>query len=61
MNAKAGVRECWLVLAEERVVERHTEPQGATYRNIERVTFPGTLASTVFPDLALPPAGLFAA
>ena len=61
LYAEAGVRECWLVLAEERVVERHTEPQGAIYRKIERVTFPGTLASTVFPDLALPPVGLFVA
>ena len=59
LYAEAGVRECWLVLAEERVVERHTEPHGTAYRNIERVTFPGTIASTVFPTLALPPAGLF--
>ena len=43
LYAEAGVRECWLVLAEE------------------RVTFPGTLASTVFPGIALPPAGLFPA
>ena len=57
--AEAGVRECWLVLAEERVIERHTEPQGAAYQRIERVTFPTTLESTVFPGLALPPAGLF--
>ncbi|MEO6784773.1 MAG: Uma2 family endonuclease [Chthoniobacteraceae bacterium] len=61
LYAEAGVRECWLVLAEERVLERHTGPQGTVYQNIERVTFPGTLASTVFPGLALPPAGLFPA
>lgn len=57
--AEAGVRECWLVLAEDRVVERHTSPQGTAYRNIERVAFPGSVASTVFPGIALPPAGLF--
>ncbi len=57
--AEAGVRECWMVLAEERVIERHTEPQGAAYQRIERVTFPATLESTVFPGLTLPPAGLF--
>ena len=61
LYAEAGVRECWLVLAEERVVERHTAPQGAAYQNIERVTSPATLESTVFPGLALPPAGLFPA
>ena len=57
--AEAGVRECWLVLAEERVVERHTGPQGAAYQRLERVTFPATLESTVLPGLTLPPAGLF--
>ena len=61
LYAEAGVRECWLVLAEERVLERHTAPQGTAYGSIERVTFPGTLASTVFPGIALPPAGLFPA
>lgn len=59
LYAEAGVRECWLVLAEERVLERHTAPQGTAYRDIERVPFPGTLPSTVFPGLALPPPGLF--
>ena len=57
--AEAGVPECWLVLAETREIERHTEPQGATYQKIERVTFPGALESTVFAGLTLPPAGLF--
>jgi Uma2 family endonuclease len=61
LYAEAGVRECWLLLAEERVLERHTEPHGTAYENIERITFPATLASTVFPDLTLPPAGLFPA
>ena len=61
LYAEAGVRECWLVMAEERVVERHTVPQGTAYRDIERVTLPSTLASTVFPSLALPPEGLFLA
>jgi len=56
---EAGVAECWLILAEERVVERHSEPQGTAYQRVERITFPATLESTVFPGLALPPAGLF--
>jgi len=57
--AEAGVPECWLILAEERVTERHTEPKGSAYHQIERVAFPGALESTIFPSVALPPAGLF--
>lgn len=57
--AEAGVTEAWLVLAAGRMVERHTEPQGAAYRRVERAAFPAALDSTVFPALTLPPAGLF--
>jgi len=59
--AEAGVPEAWLVLAEQRTVERHTEPKDGAYRNVERAAFPDTLASTVFPALVLPPEGLFPA
>ena len=59
LYAEAGVSEVWLVLAEERILERHTEPQGAAYRRLERAAFPETLESTIFPGLVLPPAGLF--
>ena len=59
LYAEAGVRECWLILAEERVVERHTDPEGTSYRQVERSTGLPTLPSTVFPGLTLPPAGLF--
>ena len=57
--AEAGVPEAWLVLAGERIVERHTEPQGTAYRRVERAAFPAVLPSTVFPKIVLPPAGLF--
>ena len=57
--AEAGVPECWLLLAEERVIERHTEPRNDRYQKMERVAFPGVLESTVFPGLALPPGDLF--
>lgn len=57
--AEAGVGECWLVLADERVIERHTDPQGATYRCVERVSFPSMIESTVCAGLTLPPGGLF--
>jgi Uma2 family endonuclease len=57
--AEAGVPECWLILAQERVTERHTEPKGARYQQIERVAFPAVLESTIFPGVVLPPADLF--
>jgi Uma2 family endonuclease len=57
--AEAGIPECWLVLAEERVVERHTEPGDRLYRHVERATFPAQLASTILPVVVLPSAGLF--
>ncbi len=57
--AEAGVRECWLLLAEERIIERHTDPQAGAYRQVERATFPATLESTVIPGLKIPPNGLF--
>ena len=57
--AEAGVPEAWLILAEERILERHTEPQGAAYQHVERVTFPETLESTIFAGLTLPPGSLF--
>jgi Uma2 family endonuclease len=59
--AEAGVPECWLILAEERCIERHTEPAGSRYGKVERVSFPATLASTVFPQFELPPNDLFPA
>ena len=59
LYAEAGVRECWLVLAEERVIERHTEPHGIAYLRVERATYPAAIESTIFPGLTLLPAGIF--
>lgn len=59
--AEAGVPECWLVLAEARVVERHTEPRDGRYQRVERVAYPQRLPSTVFSEVNLPPEGLFGA
>ena len=59
--AEAGVRECWLLLAEERIIERHTDPQDGVYWQVARATFPMALESTVLPGLILPPEGLFPA
>lgn len=58
--AEAGVMECWLILAEDRVIERHTEPVGDRYAKVERSPFTAPLASTVFPAISLPPATLAA-
>ena len=59
LYAEAGVTEVWLILAEGRSIERHTSPQAGVYQQVERVAYPGTLESTVFASLRLPPAGLF--
>jgi Uma2 family endonuclease len=59
LYAEAGVQECWLILAEERAVERHTDPQGAAYQTVKRIAWPANLPSVVFPDLVLPPANIF--
>jgi Uma2 family endonuclease len=59
--AEAGIPECWLILAEERVFERHTDPQGGRYKKSERATFPATLESIVLPGLKLPPPEIFRA
>lgn len=59
--AEAGVPEAWLILAEERIIERHTEPQGAAYLRVERVTSLDSLPSTVVEGVRLPPAALFPA
>ena len=57
--AEAGIPEAWLILAEERLVERHTEPQGTVYQRIERAALPSALGSTVIAELSLPPTGLW--
>ncbi len=59
LYAEAGVPEYWLLLAEERAIERHTGPRGSGYTEVERATWPAALESTVFPGLFLPPADLF--
>ena len=53
--AEAGVPECWLLFPEAKMIERHNDLSGATYRRVERATFPAALESTVFPKLTLPP------
>lgn len=59
LYAEAGVRECWLVLAEQQLLERHTEPAAGGYQRVEHAGLGAPLASTVFVDLQLPPRGLF--
>lgn len=61
LYAEAGIAEYWLILAEARAIERHTEPSVEGYRWVERAVAPATLVSTVFPHLSLPPADLFPA
>ena len=58
LYAEAGVREYWIILADTRRVERYSEPMGSAYGKLESCTLDGSLESTVFPGLRLPPAGL---
>jgi hypothetical protein len=43
---------------EECRLERHSRPDGGAYQDVESVPFSGTLASTVLPELPLPPPNL---
>jgi Uma2 family endonuclease len=58
LYAEAGVRECWLILTESGMVERHTAPAGSAYRAVERVSFSAGLPSTVLAGVQIPPAEL---
>lgn len=59
--ASANVKECWLVLGPEKVVEVHCRPQGEGY--LERSIYGpgGTLTSTAVAGFTVDLAGLFAA
>lgn len=59
--ATAGVKEVWLVLAPEKQIEVHRQPQGEQYAE-HAVHGPGeTLSSTAVPGLAVEIARLFEA
>lgn len=53
LYAASAVPEYWIVNLVERVVEIHTEPDGALYRNIRRVRARETIAPSAFPDVQM--------
>ena len=57
--AAAGVKEAWLVLGPERMVEVYRRPEGGRYA--ESLVFPADalLASTVLPGVSVPFSELF--
>lgn len=57
--AEAGVKECWLVLAERQQAERHSDLRDGVYTRVEVASAGRVLASTVLPDVSLPVAGMF--
>ena len=59
LYAEAGVSECWLVLAERRLVEVLRNPIDGAYRDREILTAADTLRSQVFPQVAITLADLF--
>lgn len=59
--AAAGVKECWLVLAEARTVERHSDLRDGFYRKMDSITWPEALPSTVFSEITLPFERMFGA
>jgi len=58
--AKAGVKECWLVLAPERQIEVHRQPAGEQFSERSVHGPGGRLASTAVPGISVELDTLFA-
>ena len=59
--ATAGVKECWLVLAPEKQIEVHRQPQGEQFAEHSVHGPGGTLTSVAVPSLTVELDRLFAA
>jgi len=59
--ASAGIRECWLVLAPEKQIEVHRQPQGEQFAEHTVHGPGGTLSSPVVPGFTIELDRLFAA
>ena len=59
--AGAGVKECWLVLAPEKQIDVHRQPQGQEFAARALHGPGGSLASATVPGFTVDLAGLFAA
>ena len=58
--ATAGVKECWLVLAPEKQIEVHRQPQGEQFAEHATHRPGGTLTSAAVPSLTAELDRLFA-
>lgn len=59
--ASAGVKECWLVLAPEKQIEIHRQPQGEQFAEHAVHGPGGSVASTAVPGFTVDLVSLFAA
>ena len=60
--ADAGIKECWIVDAQKRLVEVYKDPNRGTYTTVVRVAVDraiATLKPASFPDIVLPVKELF--
>jgi len=53
LYAQAGIPEVWIVDLTNETIERHTNPSGDDYRNLEKVRRGETFQSTALPGLSL--------
>jgi Uma2 family endonuclease len=58
--AEAGIPEYWVVDCTAEAVEVHRDPGPEGYREVRRLTGPGTLALPAFPDVHVTTAEIFA-
>jgi Uma2 family endonuclease len=59
--AQAGVKECWLVLAEERFIEVHSEPKAGGYSIVTKHGPGGALQTRAIPNFSVALDALFQA
>jgi Uma2 family endonuclease len=59
LYAECGVPEYWIVNAEERVIEVHTDPREGRYARVETVAVGATVRLTKLPDVEIPVSDVF--
>lgn len=59
LYAECGVPEYWIVNAEERVIEVHTEPSRGQYSRVVIVPVGAAIAMTKLPDVEIPVSEVF--
>lgn len=57
--AKGGIKECWLVLGPEKVIEVFTQPGADSYREVKTFRSAEVVRSSAVPQIEIDPAELF--